>query len=364
MIVVHMLAFLVGLIRHKPSLWLWLVGAAWLCVYGYLASDGNISAFRIAPPRLLEYGAAYGPALAAGEYWRLLAAPWLHGTLPHVIYSAAMLWLLGGIASRQFGPGASFAVFAAGLAAGFGLGLLVHGDQYLMVGGWGGLSALAGLVLAHSFVHRKPGWQAGLAFLHLLLISTHGLVIRQLAQIGFLPQLICFLLGVAIGYILLRLPLSGRGLIKARWVGIAFMAGLPLFAGLERLPESERWPGEIKAFDSLYRFEAGLLAAGMQIDDVVVWGRQDQEAVLQLDMPVLQAELVQLGLVARDIAPGRLHDRLAAAQDVVRVLIASIYIYRMTGPQTTAAGQQMWKNMQQNQRTALRRYFATYYLGK
>ncbi len=357
-------AFFQSILSH-PYAWLWLVGAIWLGAYGSLVWDG-ISAYRVAPPQLLAFGAAYAPALEAGEYWRLLITPWLHGTLVHTQYSIVMLGLLGPVAVRHYGSGASCGAFVFGVAAGIGFSLLVHGDQYMIVGGWGGLSTLGGMVLAYTFIRHIPGWVAGLAFLHLLLVSLYALVARQLAQIGFLPQIGCFLLGVAVGYILLRLP-ARQGLLNAHWALIAFLCGFPLIAALEYMQESGRWPAERTAFEALYRFEVGLISAGFDIDDIVISRgrseRKEQEKLLRLELDGLQAELNHLSAVARETPPGRVHNRLVAAQGVIQVLIATSYIYRMTGLTPNPVVRKMWSNMEQNQRLARQRYRTTFALG-
>ena len=47
--------------------------------------------------------------VSAGEYWRLLTAPWLHGGLDHLVGNGVALFILGMVCEHAFG-GRQFAV--------------------------------------------------------------------------------------------------------------------------------------------------------------------------------------------------------------------------------------------------------------
>ena len=52
---------------------------------------------------IIRAGALVRDRVAAGEYWRLLAAPWLHGSVDHLVGNAIALFILGMICEHAFG---------------------------------------------------------------------------------------------------------------------------------------------------------------------------------------------------------------------------------------------------------------------
>src|SRR5260221_562908 len=74
-----------------------LIGA---CVVMFMISGGfdqNIA-------RIYRYGASYGPAVAAGDWWRLLAPMFLHFGLIHIGFNMFALYLYGPGLERLIGP--------------------------------------------------------------------------------------------------------------------------------------------------------------------------------------------------------------------------------------------------------------------
>lgn len=52
---------------------------------------------------LVNAGAVYGPAVAAGEWWRLLTSAFLHLGLLHIAFNMYALWLFGPIIEQLYG---------------------------------------------------------------------------------------------------------------------------------------------------------------------------------------------------------------------------------------------------------------------
>src|SRR5262245_58707271 len=52
---------------------------------------------------LIAFGANYAPAVAAGEYWRLITANFLHIGLLHLLVNSSALYILGGEVEALFG---------------------------------------------------------------------------------------------------------------------------------------------------------------------------------------------------------------------------------------------------------------------
>src|SRR5262245_53666343 len=53
---------------------------------------------------IIAMGALVRDRVVAGEYWRLLTAPWLHGSTEHLIGNGIALYILGMVCEAAFGP--------------------------------------------------------------------------------------------------------------------------------------------------------------------------------------------------------------------------------------------------------------------
>ena len=52
---------------------------------------------------LVDDGAIYGPAIADGEWWRMVTGGFLHAGLIHLAFNMYLLWMLGGALERYAG---------------------------------------------------------------------------------------------------------------------------------------------------------------------------------------------------------------------------------------------------------------------
>lgn len=92
---------------------------------------------------LLRLGAAHGPAVAAGESWRLVTAIFLHGGLLHLGFNLVALIDFGGVLERRFGALRVLAVFLASGMAGFLASTAWHPDD-VSIGASGAIFGLLG----------------------------------------------------------------------------------------------------------------------------------------------------------------------------------------------------------------------------
>lgn len=95
---------------------------------------------------LAVLGGLYGPAVAAGEWWRLFTAGFLHSGLLHIGLNMAVLYMLGPALERALGRLAFVSLYVAGLAAS-SLGALLLSPHTLTVGASGAIFALMGAVI-------------------------------------------------------------------------------------------------------------------------------------------------------------------------------------------------------------------------
>lgn len=67
---------------------------------------------------LFQRGALFGPAVAEGQYWRLVTSGFLHANLIHVGFNGYLLWQLGKLLEPSMRPDRYLATFFAGLLSG------------------------------------------------------------------------------------------------------------------------------------------------------------------------------------------------------------------------------------------------------
>jgi len=108
---------------------------------------------------LLNLGAAYGPYMRRGEYFRLVMPIFLHGGWLHILGNSYCLYILGPILERVYGYGRYLTIYlAAGMGGAF---LSMTVSRNVSVGASGAIFGIAGAMLVTGFVHRDvipPRW--------------------------------------------------------------------------------------------------------------------------------------------------------------------------------------------------------------
>lgn len=104
---------------------------------------------------LLQMGAIYPDMLADGQYWRIFAAMFLHGSIVHWLANSWALYQLGSLYEMMFGSFRFAAVyFVTGAIASIASSLYQHG---MSVGASG---AILGILGAFIFsIRRSPQWR-------------------------------------------------------------------------------------------------------------------------------------------------------------------------------------------------------------
>jgi rhomboid protease GluP len=96
---------------------------------------------------LFRYGAMYNAALDRHEYWRLVAAGFLHANPLHLIGNMLCLALWGGILEKRVGTFYFVIIYFAAVIVGGIVSKLIHAGPYLSVGASGGISGILGALL-------------------------------------------------------------------------------------------------------------------------------------------------------------------------------------------------------------------------
>lgn len=106
------------------------------------------------PQQLANIGGLFPPAVAAGEYWRLVTPMFLHAGLFHIAFNAWVLWVFGSQVERAFGSARMLAMF---LVTGFlaSVASYVLGPVVVVgVGASGAIFGLAGAFIAYAYRRR------------------------------------------------------------------------------------------------------------------------------------------------------------------------------------------------------------------
>jgi len=106
------------------------------------------------PLDLFNAGGAYAPAIAAGQWWRLVTSIFLHAGLIHLGVNAYALFILGGMIEREIGRVAMLIAFLT-------TGIFASATSYAFatrfavgVGASGAIFGLVGLVVAYNYLRR------------------------------------------------------------------------------------------------------------------------------------------------------------------------------------------------------------------
>jgi len=129
--------------------------AVWLL--GVLAGP---AAILNGSPLARQFG-LFGPAVAGGEWWRLITSGFLHSGLIHIGLNMFVLYILGPGLERVLGPLRFIALYAAGLTAA-SLGALLLSPAALTVGASGAIFALMGATIIGQRATGINPWRSGI----------------------------------------------------------------------------------------------------------------------------------------------------------------------------------------------------------
>jgi membrane associated rhomboid family serine protease len=136
----------------------------------------------------LQYGAIYGPKVAQGEWWRVLATVFEHGSLLHLGFNMSVVWTLGQVLERSIGS-ARFALVCLITALGASALTLFFAFDHATVGASGMILGWAGTMLP---VSTKQGRRSlGIWLIQVVAISLLPGISWQGHLGGFLAGLPC-----------------------------------------------------------------------------------------------------------------------------------------------------------------------------
>jgi membrane associated rhomboid family serine protease len=116
-----------------------------------IAQAGQI--WNVTSAEIIDKGAVYGPAIADGEWYRLVTGGFLHASLVHIGFNMYLLWILGGALERYAGSLRFAAIYLTAVLWG-SVGALVASPDSHTIGASGGVF---GLMAALYLLERQRG---------------------------------------------------------------------------------------------------------------------------------------------------------------------------------------------------------------
>lgn len=129
---------------------------------------------------LFETFALIGPAVAAGEWWRIFTVALLHGGIMHLAFNMYALYLFGPRLEQQVGSPSFLALYLASAAAGSAVSYLFGPPNLLAVGASGAIFGLFGAWLFAFWKLRGTNRGANAMFNQLLVLLVINLVLPLL----------------------------------------------------------------------------------------------------------------------------------------------------------------------------------------
>ena len=159
----------------------------------------------------------FGPAVANGDWWRLITSAFLHASILHIAFNMYFLWIVGSAVEQALGRGRFLLVYFVSALAG-SAGALVLTPTKFTVGASGALFGLLGAALV---LERQRNFVLGGSALALIVINL--ILSFTLSNISVGGHI-----GGLIGGILCTLVLSkfGRGHAAYSRVGLWGIAGV------------------------------------------------------------------------------------------------------------------------------------------
>lgn len=304
--------------------------AANLAVYLVMVARG-VPAANPTAADLLAWGANFGPPVHAGQWWRLLAAGFLHVGILHLGLNLTSLLAVGPLAERLVGPvryavAYLFAVLAASLVS------VGSQPEVVSAGASGAVFGVCGLLLTLSFRDWGPRGDRGRRVLRRMVgpliainLACGFFLVPNVDNAGHLGGLAA---GLVAGLVLGRFPqprTDWRGTVRLLLVAGLVVGGLAALTR-HRLDRAFGWPPALAAAwhdaeEALRTAEAGRPSGDDRAASAVYADRLDREVI-----PALRAAADRLAALPAEAGPtaGPMRDYLLAVTDAYELTARAV----------------------------------------
>ncbi|TAM57704.1 rhomboid family intramembrane serine protease [bacterium] len=146
---------------------------------------------------VVQLGVEYGPAIATGEWWRIVTAAFLHAGILHILFNMIALAQVGMVIELTFGAARMLLLYAVSLlAAGFSVLLFNYATPTL--GASGAVFGLFGALLALGLRRGAAGRALVRQCLGIIVLNlVYGFAVAGISNAAHLGGLVAgFLLGL------------------------------------------------------------------------------------------------------------------------------------------------------------------------
>jgi membrane associated rhomboid family serine protease len=135
----------------------------------YLAQIGQGAGLTPASGSIFEKGVLYGPAVAQGDWWRLITSMFLHASLLHIGMNMVVLWIIGAPVEAALGRGRFLLLYLVSGLAG-STGALLWSPTTPTLGASGAIFGILGaaLILERQRTYVLGGQAVGLLVVNLV----------------------------------------------------------------------------------------------------------------------------------------------------------------------------------------------------
>jgi membrane associated rhomboid family serine protease len=110
----------------------------------------------------------YGPAVANGDWWRLITSAFLHASILHIAFNMYFLWFVGSAVEQALGRGRFLLIYIVSGLAGSAGALVYSGQGARTVGASGAIFGILGAALV---LERQRNYVLGGSALALVVIN-------------------------------------------------------------------------------------------------------------------------------------------------------------------------------------------------
>jgi membrane associated rhomboid family serine protease len=197
--------------------------AVWAAGVGLSMLAGNAQGLLGGSGLLLNAGALWGPRVAAGEWWRLITAGFLHTGLFHVGLNMAALFVFGPPLERVLGRLRYGVLYMTALLAG-SLGVMLLSPNSVTVGASGAIFGLLGALVVAQRAARVSLRSSGIIML-IVINLVFTVAVPGISIGGHLGGLAG---GLLAGSLLFNRRFQGRGALTS--VALCVALGVACFA--------------------------------------------------------------------------------------------------------------------------------------